>query len=165
MNLFILDKDPMVAASYYCDKHVCKIILEACQMMGIAHWIHNPSILPNNVRKFRWIKNKTYQYHPVSRWVRRSKENYRWTADHAKELFNQYYIRYGKIHSWDEYINWFSYNIPDVPSIGLTEFQQSVAHDCYHKNAVEAYRLYYIRHKSFARWWHSNIPEWYQCGT
>ena len=37
MNLFILDRDPIIAASMNCDKHVCKIILEAAQMMGEAH--------------------------------------------------------------------------------------------------------------------------------
>ena len=33
MNIFVLDKDPYVAAQMMCDKHVVKMILEGCQML------------------------------------------------------------------------------------------------------------------------------------
>ena len=39
MNIFVLDRDPEVAARYHCDKHVCKMILEAGQMLCTAHWV------------------------------------------------------------------------------------------------------------------------------
>lgn len=32
MNVFVLDKDPVLAAKYHCDKHVVKIILETQQI-------------------------------------------------------------------------------------------------------------------------------------
>ena len=36
MNIFYLDKDPVVAAQMSCDKHVVKMILESAQMLCTA---------------------------------------------------------------------------------------------------------------------------------
>ena len=33
MNIFYLDKDPVIAAQLSCDKHVVKMILESAQML------------------------------------------------------------------------------------------------------------------------------------
>ena len=33
MNIFVIDKDPVVAAQNLCDKHVVKMILESAQML------------------------------------------------------------------------------------------------------------------------------------
>ena len=33
MNLFILHEDPAVSATYHCDKHVIKMILESAQLL------------------------------------------------------------------------------------------------------------------------------------
>ena len=37
MNIFYLDKDPVVSAEMSCDKHVCKMIIESAQMLSTAH--------------------------------------------------------------------------------------------------------------------------------
>ena len=38
MNIFVLDEDPVVAATMSCDKHVVKMILETAQMLStVAH--------------------------------------------------------------------------------------------------------------------------------
>ena len=37
MNIFVLDKDPVVAAQMLCDKHVSKMIVESAQMLSTAH--------------------------------------------------------------------------------------------------------------------------------
>ena len=39
MNIFVLDRDPELAAKYHCDKHVVKMVLESAQMMCAAHWM------------------------------------------------------------------------------------------------------------------------------
>ena len=36
MNLFILHTDPVIAAKYYCDLHVPKLVVECYQMLGSA---------------------------------------------------------------------------------------------------------------------------------
>lgn len=37
MNIFHLDRDPVVAARMMCDKHVVKMIVEYAQLMSTAH--------------------------------------------------------------------------------------------------------------------------------
>ena len=37
MNIFYLDRDPVIAAQMMCDKHVVKMILESAQMLSTAH--------------------------------------------------------------------------------------------------------------------------------
>ena len=48
MNLFILSSNPTEAAQAHADKHVVKMILEACQMLYSAHWVAAyPELLEN----------------------------------------------------------------------------------------------------------------------
>lgn len=37
MNVFALDRDPYISASYHCDKHVVKMIVEYAQLLSTAH--------------------------------------------------------------------------------------------------------------------------------
>ena len=37
MNLFILNRDPIIAAQDQCDKHVVKMIVESAQMLSTVH--------------------------------------------------------------------------------------------------------------------------------
>ena len=37
MNIFFIDRDPVLAARYHCDKHVYKMIVEYAQLMSTAH--------------------------------------------------------------------------------------------------------------------------------
>jgi len=37
MNIFYLHKDPDICASYHCDKHVLKMIIEYAQLLSTAH--------------------------------------------------------------------------------------------------------------------------------
>lgn len=37
MNIFALDRDPYTAASYHCDKHVVKMLVEYAQLLSTAH--------------------------------------------------------------------------------------------------------------------------------
>ena len=41
MNIFVLDKNPRIAALYHCDKHCVKMILETAQMLSTAHRFYN----------------------------------------------------------------------------------------------------------------------------
>jgi hypothetical protein len=45
MNIFILDKDPVLAAQLQCDKHVVKMIVESAQMLSTAHRMLDGKIL------------------------------------------------------------------------------------------------------------------------
>ena len=37
MNIFFLDKDPVISAQMMCNKHVVKMILETAQMICTTH--------------------------------------------------------------------------------------------------------------------------------
>ena len=88
MNIFILDENPEVAASYHCDKHVCKMILEAGQMLCTAHWVawmNRLDIKKSDFKRVRDLKaglreevplenqppwSMTHMNHPCSIWTR-----------------------------------------------------------------------------------------------
>ena len=41
MNIFVLDKNPRIAAEMHCDKHCVKMILETAQMLSTAHRVYD----------------------------------------------------------------------------------------------------------------------------
>jgi len=160
MNLFILDTDPVEAAKQNCDRHVCKIIIEAAQMLSMAHRVSDTVDIPG------WIYNtRSQRNNHVCKWVRENLSNYRWTVAHAIALGSEYTRRYGKIHACMKVIVWCQLNEPQIPDAPLTPFRQAVAKDCYNDDIVLAYRDYYIRYKSgFAKWKSGPVLEWYVTG-
>lgn len=155
MNLFILDEDPTVAAQMNCDSHVCKIILEAFQMMSLAHLEHDST-------KVGLWNARTHRNNHVSLWVRENISNYNWTSEHALALCAEYTLRYGKIHKCEDMIRWCAENPPPLLRDTMSPFRQAVAEDCYNINPVTAYHNYYVRYKrSFARWKLGNTPGWF----
>lgn len=155
MNLFILDNDPVIAARMNCDKHVNKIILEALQMLCLAH-------LENGSTE-TWLWNAhTHRNNHVSRWVRENVGNYNWTCQHAMELCSEYTIRYGKVHKCQPMLQWCTDNIPSIPDEDMSPFRQAVAKDCYHDDPIMAYHDYYVRYKRrLAKWKLGNVPQWF----
>jgi hypothetical protein len=93
MNLFYTDKDPEVAARDLCDKHVCKMILEAAQMMCTAHIELESTAIPSDV-----CYKRTHVNHPSSVWVRSSRNQYAWCYEWWYEMCMEYERRYGKEH-------------------------------------------------------------------
>lgn len=160
MNLFILDKCPTVAAQFNCNRHVVKIILEAVEMMGYAY---NPDnfVLPGFSHK------RPHYNHPMSKWVRCSKENFNWTLEHAFGLCHEYTYRYEKIHAYQKHIEWISSNMPSIENSNQTDWPR-----CFGKwsgviipteSAVEDYRKYYIVAKrNFVAWKKRETPHWFQ---
>lgn len=153
MNLFILDVDPVLAARENCNSHVCKIILEAAQMLCLAKLeyglpaVYNPKSQRNN---------------PVSKWVRESLANYEWTVAHGLALCDEYSRRYGKMHAVRSIIEDCGLVKPPLNG-GLTPFYHAVADDCKTSNVVETYRIYYNRYKAkFARWPVGETPVWFR---
>lgn len=90
MNIFFLHQLPPVAASYHCDKHVGKMLIESCQLLATAHHEfgngHNVSYRP------------THKNHPSAIWVRQSHLHYMWVSDLARYLGRVFYSRYGHTH-------------------------------------------------------------------
>lgn len=81
MNIFILHPNPIVAASYHCDQHLHKMILESAQMLSTAmHARFGPDNVPLGLYK------PTYANHPCTKWVAQYKSNMQWVIELCTEL-------------------------------------------------------------------------------
>lgn len=163
MNIFVVDKNPRIAARSLCDKHVVKMIVEGCQMLSTIHRLGASHIVHAPVELYK----QSFVNHPCTIWARQTSENYYWLADHTHELSVEYTHRYGKVHKAHEMTEWFIRVLPmKVPDGDLTPFAQAMPEEYkVPENAVQAYRNYYLGAKSkFAKWKFTNQPEWYTEG-
>jgi len=115
MNLFYLDTDHDTNAQYHVDKHVVKMILEAAEMLSMAHIVARsvgfyPDKLPTDEyreavlykstfkdkapedRDIPYVGRDAHLNHPSTVWVRSSSENYYWTYCymHSLEMERRY---------------------------------------------------------------------------
>lgn len=154
MNIFVLNSDPVLAAIDMCDKHVVKMIIESAQLLCTAH---NTQYSPYR---------RTHPKHPCSIWTASTFDNYFWLLSHGFALCDEYSNRYKKIHKSYDVLLWCRDNTPSHfinGACGMTEFAQAMPDQYKHKNAVIAYRQYYLGEKArFARWKTGNIPAWFQ---
>lgn len=152
MNIFRLDNDPLLAASYHCDKHVVKMILETAQLLSTAHGGGEGMCKPTHVN------------HPCAVWARKTAGNYDWLWRLGGALLVEYYRRYGKLHSYHRIMYGSLAALPG--SLLDSPWSQTPAPQCMpdqykHADAVTAYRAYYLGEKMrFARWAHSTTPSW-----
>lgn len=146
MNLFYLDKDHDLNAQYHVDKHVVKMILEACEMICQAYWVQKvlgfvPRVLTKDeyqeVAKYRSpykdieIESRPIPYmgrdahlnHPSTVWVRSSAENVNWTYCYAQALDAERVYRNPKGVAQHKALR-LTYMLPeiDIPDKGFTKF-------------------------------------------
>ena len=88
MNIFWLHDNPYTNATYHCDKHIKKMVLETAQMLSTAvHMVEAPS---SNVYK------KAYVNHPCTVWARESWENFIELWRLGVALGEEWSYRYGR---------------------------------------------------------------------
>jgi hypothetical protein len=152
MNLFIFDTSPVLAARMNCDRHVLKICIEASQLLCSAFWCQN---IPAPFK----ISHKN---HPVSIWVRQSRENFDWAARHGLELCAEYTARYGKTHKCESIIEWCIKNSDQLkfPEEKQTPFALAMPDKYKTTCAVESYRSYFKTEKQHLFSWKKNKPNW-----
>lgn len=169
MNLFILSLDPNDAAKKHCDKHVVKMILEACQMLYTTHWVfayphllsHKSAIslsreqkklaLPESILNAPTRKDgeqgfrPVHVHHPCTQWILASRENYIFACELAIALGKEYQFRWSGIHSCTTHAQWLLENIPlELESMGITPFAIAMDNQFkISKDPVECYRYYY----------------------
>ena len=80
MNIFILDTDPEICASYHCDQHLHKMILESAQMLSTA------ARARGFVEIESWLYKDTHPNHPCTLWTGSSNHNMHWLCTLAIEL-------------------------------------------------------------------------------
>lgn len=121
--------------------------IESAQLLSSAH--------PANIAPYK----HTHVNHPCAKWVRESRQNYIWLAEHSLALCYEYTNRYNKIHKTQAVAEWLSNNVPPLNNIGLTPFAQAMPDIYKNIDAVEAYKTYYIHEKKdFAKWYPRAIP-------
>ena len=165
MNLFILSLSQKQTAEWMFDKHIVKIILEAVQMLCTAKLLLDPDD-PTNDELYK-ISHKN---HPVSIWVRKSQQNYIWTLILVYEMHNEWRYRYNhpstKYHKSFLVAGHLLKNMPSADKFeckGLTPFAQAMPDEYKSRNAINAYKKYYMSpsKKLLAKWTKREKPEWY----
>ena len=78
MNIFAFDPDPEISASYHCDQHLHKMILESAQMVSTA-MIARGFNLP-------YLYKSAYPNHPCTKWAASSNHNILWLCELAFAL-------------------------------------------------------------------------------
>lgn len=152
MNIFVLDTDPVKAAAYHCDKHVCKMLVETAQILSTVIQKHDPEA--------QGFYKPTHKNHPCVLWAGETKENFRWLYHLGRALCEQYTRRYGKTHKSETIIigalSYYFY----IPPGKLEPFVQCMPEDVKDTDPVKAYRQYYITYKSDLLQWKTEIPYW-----
>lgn len=182
MNIFILDKDPIVAAQLQCDKHVVKMIVESAQMLSTAHRMLDGTIqiAPSKSGK-RMVKHyrlfddvhldetlyKAVHYkHPCTVWTMESDLNYDWHWIHFKALCDEYTYRYGKVHSSERLLQPLRIRPKNIPKGKLTPFKLAMKAnpECMLENAVLSYRAFYQTKQDRFKmvWTKRSKPGWFQ---
>lgn len=144
MNIFVLDTDPVRAATSQCDKHVVKMPLETAQMLCTAATV-------NGASGARY--KPTHAKHPCTVWAAASRSNFDWLIAHGVALANEYRRRYGKTHASEAVILDAARFLDAIPSGALTAFAQAMPDEYRTDDVVESYRRYYHGAKrGFATW-------------
>lgn len=156
MNIFVLDLDPKICASYHCDKHVVKMIVETAQLLSTAQ--HENGI---NLNIGERAYKRTHKNHPCAIWARESITNYRWLCYLGIELCKEYTKRYGKIHKTQSLIELLNKYRPLTFSMVIgTKRPQSMPEQYRNEDVVKAYRDYYLGEKqSILKYTNTEIPE------
>jgi hypothetical protein len=170
MNIFVLSANAKKAAEAHGDKHVVKMILEACQMLYTAHWTatypdllkersavkiakaHKALPIPEHMvsaPKRKCADEQGYRpvhlHHPCTIWVRQSTGNYLWTVELALAIAEEYEYRWpGRVHSCKSHALWLKANIPPIPKEELKSF--AVAMDDIYRvpnDPIASYIKYY----------------------
>lgn len=157
MNIFVLDKDPKTCASYHCDKHVVKMILEHVQMLcTVSNTVGIPAFY-----------KPTHANHPCTKWVGESRANWDWLVDLTLYLNDEYMTRYNhpiNHLAWQKTLWWLPFDdvyakLPDIP---MTPFAQAMPEQYKQDDVVAAYREYYIQEKcDIATWTNREQPDWW----
>ena len=162
MNIFVLDENPITAATMMCDGHIPKMVVESAQMMASAvrRWGATDDVMP--LTKAGKPYKGGYANHPCTVWAGDTFGNFSWLTDHAMALCVEYTSRFGKEHTcadpisqlWHLGMNW-------VGAGKRTPFAQAMPDEFKQENAVQAYRAYY-HSKTFAKWEKGTpAPHWW----
>ncbi len=159
MNIFVINKNPVLAAQQLCNSHVVKMIVESAQLLSTHDRFHG-------IEENRY--KSCYLNHPCRKCLENI-HNYVWLCHHLNALLDEYTFRYNKFHKCREMFNrcWKQYlemtydsNLLSFPKCMINELK--VGSDSI-EDVVKAYQNYYrFKKKSLKRFQYKNreMPEW-----
>ena len=162
MNIFVLDTNPLTAAEYLCDKHIVKMPVETAQMMAASLRGHGATDIDMPFTKAGKPYKGGYMYHPCTQWAGYCRCNYRWLAYYGLSMCVEYTYRYNKEHACENAIRHmmlFENYIPVRGYYNKSPFVLAMPDEYKHKNAVTAYRKYYVGEKADIAKWNKGRPE------
>jgi len=182
MNIFVLDRDPVLAAQLQCDKHVVKMIVESAQMLSTVHrYIDGDVYLCPSKSGLREVKNwrhpdpeldrilyrVVHLKHPCTAWTAQTSCNYEWHFKHFVALCDEYTHRYSRVHETEKKLKEILRKHPKgLTAKGLTPFALAMKAnpECMLDDPVESYRAFYkTKLARFSmKWTNREIPEWFR---
>ena len=158
MNLFFVNKDPVMSAVDLADKHVVKMLLECCQMMSTA--ARRNGYESDNIYKTAYAK------HPMTIWVGDSSPHYEWCWEHAVALSTEYKLRYNKTHKSSLLLPRLAVAMENIPDNGWVDPPLCMPDEYKIGDYVESYREYYRKGKVHLHKWSNKFrPSWIDDST
>lgn len=158
MNVFVLDSDFKLSASYHVDKHVGKLAMEASQLLSNAHHRYNPT-----PKKLPGLCRPSHMNHPWSVWARTSRANYEWLLMYYVALHDEFMYRFDKVHG--NYTNRYK-SVRVIPKLltgnDLTPMPLCMPDQYKDRDSVvNSYRNYYRGGKIHLHdWTRRSKPDW-----
>lgn len=161
MNIFYLDRDPILAAHYLNDSHCVKMIVESCQLLANLFTLEQLATAPptqlGNTRKH------SYFNHPCAKWVRESPNNANWLIIHANAMLGEFADRFKKRHFSSDFLWWVAENYKLGDWTLHTDPFLAMPDEYKTSSPVQSYRNYYVGAKQhLAKWTNRPIPSWYE---
>lgn len=177
VNIFVTDRNPVVAARDTCDNYVVKIPVEVAQLLSAVHWRtgYNGLVASGDPIIFDADSNVMSAVGPYKnssniqstsetyRWLSMSTGNYMYAVRYGLEIIYEFKKRYGKTHKTEGVLMWLLSNVPDIPNgpptqnVGLAMPEKYKDRD----NPTLSYKRYILFEKSsIVSWKRSVTPEW-----
>lgn len=157
MNIFYIDEDPKIAASYLCDTSLRKMSLESSQMLCNAYPYIKLLSAPPTADGLTRVHS--YQRHKCSTWVTSNLNHWLWLYEHGKEMVRLYKEFRGATLYIQCFYDWAK--PPNLPSRVFEPPPMAMPDEFKQENIVQAYRDYYC-----SKWYVKNDyknrsePQW-----
>ena len=177
MNIFYLNESAQISAQEQCDKHVCKMTIEYCQLLSTTHRVLDGIDYYDETRNGRRIKRwllpdereihlmkASHVNHPSNIWARKCAENYDWLLEMWVSTCYEFEYRYDKPHKTLERLKYLTNRPKNIIINGsMTQMPQCMPDYCkVEDNPIQGYKSYYINEKKrFATWKRRQIPNWF----
>ena len=161
MNIFALDRDTTICATYHTDKHIIKMPLETAQMVSFIY--HNKEMWDAPVPQLLMAFSPAHDKHPCTVWIKENISNFFWTCEFGIKMIEEYRFRYNsnKHERCMLIFQWALANLPELDIDLITPFAKAMPEEFKVDCSIDSYRNYYKYGKSeLHQWTKRDKPEW-----